>query len=707
MSEIAGTSTIGTQPSVDPKSDSPNYATPRPGVDKDDLHKEMLARHEECWDYWRAEYDKARDDMVFAFTPDDQWDDWMRQQRDGRPMYTVNKLRQAMKQITNDQRQNRPQAKVRATEGGDSDLAEVRQGLIRNIDSQIDAQRAVDTAFQFAVGGGYGVWRIKTAYADDGGFDQVIEREEVSNPYSVAFDPSAKKKDRRDARYAFVDTQWARSQFKARWPKAKIVSVNDATDSNRDWWDEKEVTVSEYWYKKTEEVEIVMLSDGSVHDADKLELIWDELAAQGITEQRRRMVEREHVFQCIVSGAEILEGPNEWPGRFIPLVPVWGELLNLKGKDQFFGAVRFAKDAQRMYNYERSTFIETLADQPYSPFMADAGSIEGYEGQYQTLRTKRPPVLLYKANPALPNGGKPSREAPPSFPAALAQAAAISSDDIKAATGIYDASLGARSNETSGRAIIARQREGDVANFDYIDNLSYALKYDFEITNDLITAVYDTQRQVRILGEDGAEKAVEVNRVVLDEQTGQPVTLNDMSQGRFDISVTVGPSYTTQRMEAAEAMMQLANDPSPIGMVAKYGFIKNLDAPMLEDVRKAARKVLVSQGLLEPEEGEQPPAPPPPNPKDVADAKKNDAQAAKYAADAQGQELENQRMAFEWGMQLGALQPVIPPPATPPPIPIPLNPQAQQPPKGGFSFGPAPTAPAGSPPGMPPQGPIA
>lgn len=700
-----GQSTVGTRPSDSPASDSPNYATPRDGVNKEDLHKEMLARHEECWDYWRDQYKKAEEDMEFAFTPESQWDEWMSESRRGRPTYTVNKLRQAMKQITNDQRQNRPQAKVRAVEGGDSDLAEVRQGLIRNIDSQIDAQRAVDTAFQFAVGGGYGVWRIKTAYADDGGFDQVIEREEIPNPYSVVFDPSAKKKDRRDARYAFVDTQWARSQFKDRWPKAKCVSVNDAIESTKSWWDEKEVTVAEYWYKTTEQIEIVLLSDGTVHDADKLELIWDELAAQGITEQRRRVAERECVYQCIVSGAEILEGPSKWPGKFIPLVPVWGEILNLKGKDEFFGAVRFAKDAQRMYNYERSTFIETLADQPYSPFMADAASIEGYETQYQAMRTKRPPVLLYKANPALPNGGKPTREMPPSFPAALAQAAAISSDDIKAATGIYDASLGARSNETSGRAIIARQREGDVANFDYIDNLSYALKYDFEVTNDLITAIYDTQRQVRILGEDGAEKAVDVNRVVLDEQTGQPVTLNDMSQGRFDISVTVGPSYTTQRMEAAEAMMQLANDPSPIGMVAKYGFIKNLDAPMLEDVRKAARKVLVSQGLLDPEEGEQPPAPPPPNPKDVADAKKNAAQAQKYEAEAQGQELENQRMAFQWGMQLGALQPAMPPQATPPPIPIQPNPQAQQAPQGGF--GSAPTAPAGIPPGMPQPGPIA
>lgn len=686
---------------ADIKPDSPEYANERPGVSKEELHKEMLARHDECRDYWNDEYKLARDDMEFAFMPDGQWDEWMKSTRTGRPMYTVNKLRQAMKQITNDQRQNRPQAKVRAEEDGDTDLAEVRQGLIRNIDSKLDAQRAVDTAFQFAVGGGFGVWRITTSYQDDGGFDQVIQREEIANPYSVTFDPSARKKDRRDARYAFVDARWARTAFRARWPDAKMVSVGSTTEADKGWWDEHEVTVSEYWYKTTERVEIVLMSDGSVYDASEIVTVKDELARAGITEQRRRWHEREKVWQTVVSGAEILEGPNEWAGRFIPLVPVWGELLQIKDKERFFGAVRFAKDPQRMYNYERSTFIEVLADQPYSPFMADAKSIEGYEPQYQSMRTSRPPVLLYNSDPALKDGGKPTREAPPTFPTALANAAQISSDDIKAATGIHDASLGARSNETSGKAILARQREGDIANFDYIDNLAYSLKYDFEVINDLITAVYDTERQVRIVGEDGAEKVVKVNRRILDEQTGQPVTLNDMSQGRYDISATVGPSYTTQRMEAAEAMMQLTNDTSPIGMVAKYGFIKSLDAPGLEDVRKAARKILVQQGLLEPEEDEQPPAPPQPNPKDVTDAEKNAAMARNYTAQAEQTELENVGLATQLGMQAGMMG--QPPPQPPGPMGPPMT---EQPPQGGFfmpeAMGQPPqgTAPGGFP-GLP------
>lgn len=663
-------------------SDEPGYAQKRSGVSEDDLHSEMLDRHKACTDYWTSKYQMARDDVRFAFMPDDQWDDWMRDRRKGRPMYTVNKLRQAMKQITNDQRQNRPQAKVRAVEDADADLAEIRQGLIRNIDATSDADRARDTAFQFAVGGGYGVWRITTAYEDDGGFDQVIKKEEIADPYTTYCDPAAKTKDRRDARFWFVDTQIPRSEFKERWPDADMISVSP-NENLADWWQEKEVIVSEYWYKKVEEVEIVLLSNGDTVDADNLDLIMDELAEQGIRIQRRRMAERTKVYQCIVSGAEILEGPTEWPGRFIPLVPVWGEIIRMEGEDHFFGAVRFAKDAQRMYNYERSVMIEIIDDQGYSPYMADAASVKGYEGQWKGLRTQRPPVLFYNSDPNKPGAGRPDRLPTPDFPIALANSAGMSSDDLKAATGIYDASLGSRSNETSGRAILARQREGDVANFDYIDNLAYAIKYDFEITNDLISAIYDTQRQIRIIGDDGAEKIIQANRVVIDRQTGQEVVLNDLSRGRFDVRADVGPSFTTQRLEAADAFQQLSQTQGPFGAIAAYNFVKNMDLPQSDEAIKAMRRILVGQGLLEPEEGEPGPQQQGPTPDQIAEAKKNEADANKAMADAQnsqaraglaaaqaeGQMLENQRTQLENNIASAMIAPMeyIPPQALPAP----------------------------------------
>lgn len=652
--------------------DDPKYGT-KAGADADTFMDEVRDRYAAACDYWDPKFRVALEDMKFAFVPDSQWDDWMRRSRENRPMYTVNKLRQALKQITNDQRMNRPQPKVRAVEDGDVELAEIRQGLFRNIEQQSTADRAYDTAFLFSVGGGYGVWRIGTQYADEGGFDQDIRIREVANPYSVRIDPAAREKDRRDARFAFVDEMLPRQQFRAKYPKAECRDFSTSLSTKEmAWWTEDGVRLAEYWYVVTEPTSIAQLSDGRVVETDKLAAIADELMAAGVSIVRERSVERRKVKHCIVSGAEVLEGPTDWAGKFIPIVVVWGNLLNLEGEEAFCGEVAFNKDAQRMYNYERSTFIEVLADQPYSPFMADAASIEGYEKQYQSMRTEKPPVLLYNGDPAKPNGGKPSRESPPLFPAALAQAAQISADDIKAGSGKYDASLGARSNETSGRAILARQKEGDVSSFDYVDNLAYAQKYSYEIINDLIPKVLDTERQIRVIGEDGADKLIRVNKPVFDQQTGQWVTVNDLSQGRFDIAVTVGPSFSTQRMEMAEAMLNLSNDPSPIGMLAKFGFIKSLDAPGMEELVKGARKFLVTQGLLDPEEGDQPPGPPPPDPRMEADARLKSAQADKAKAEAEQTVTETQRMI---AMDQFALAPTRIPTEVPgmPPIPDPAT----------------------------------
>lgn len=335
-----------------------------------------------------------------------------------------------------------------------------------------------------------------------------------------------------------------------------------------------------------------------------------------------------------------------------------------------------------MYNYERSVLIEIIDDQGYSPWLITDQTALDNPGQWGGIRTRRPPALTWKPDPNLPNAGQPARLATPEFPAALANSSAMSSDDIKAATGIYDASLGSRSNETSGRAILARQREGDVANFDYIDNLAFAIKYDFEITNDLISAIYDTQRQIRIIGDDGAEKIISANKVILDRQTGQEVILNDLSRGRFDVAATVGPSFTTQRVEAAEAFQQLSQTQGPFGAIAAYQFIKNLDLPNSDEALKAMRTILVQQNLLPPEEGEAPPQQGP-NPKDMADmakaaadadkaaadAQKSQAQGALAAAQADGQIIQNQEEQLKLGIATAMLQPLqyIPPNALPAP----------------------------------------
>ncbi len=655
------------------ETDDPDYGLPE-GVSKDDFLAEVRARFKLADEAVRTEYRQAEDDMKFAFVPDHQWDDWMTRARGKRPRYTFNKVRQALKQVTNDQRQNRPQPKVRAVGDTDKAYAEVREGIFRSIERHSNADRAYDTAFQYAVGGGFGVWRITTDYSDDGAFDQDIFINEVPNPYSVLFDPAAKSKDRRDARYAFFVDRIPRSVYGKRWKHADIdnfVGMDDAAS----WYDTDTVRVCEYWYKVAVKKTIIKLSDGRTLNRKDVEALLDEWAAIGITVVAEREVEVDEVRQCLIDGAHILEKPSVWAGKFIPFVPTWGDILNLDGKDTFCGMVAFTKDAQRCYNYERSIFIEIIAKQPKSPLMATPKMIEGFENQYARIGVDDPPVLMFNVDENAP-GGRPSREQPPAFPGALAQAAQISNDDIKSTTGKYDASLGARSNETSGKAILARQREGDVSSFDYIDNLAYAQKYSYEIINDLIPKIYDTPRQIRIIGEDSSEKVLAVNQPVLDQATGQWIEVNDFEKGRFDIGVTVGPSFTTQRMEAADALMQLSNDPSPLGMIAKFGFLKSLDAPGMDELLKGARKFMVTQGLLEAgEEDGPPPEPPGPNPKDMADVKLKDAQAKKAIADAEQTETETQRMIAMDQFALGETPIPTEIPGMPP---VPMQPEPAQ-----------------------------
>src|SRR5690606_16854839 len=268
----------------------------------------------------------------------------------------------------------------------------------------------------------------------------------------------------------------------------------------------------------------------------------------------------------------------------------------------------------------------------------------------------------------------------------------LSSDDLKAVTGIYDASLGARSNETSGRAIMARNREADVANFDYADNIARAVRRTGEIINRLIPKVYTSERQIRILGEDGGEKYVRVNHLELDPETnqwkartgetidedGKPVRVYDITQGKYDVTISTGPSYTTQRMETLDAMMQLSQSPGPMGMLAQYGMLRSMDTPGMDETMEAMRRVLVGEGLLKPADGDQPPGPPPPDPKvqseaaeNMANAEKDRAMARKYSAEADQTEIENQRRLFLDRLAM-----------SPPPIPQPMP--SPMPPQGGF-----------------------
>lgn len=634
-------------------------------AERDEFKKTMLSRADDAVAHNSEQFRKAKEDRKFCDVPGHQWDTHMQNKRENRPCYEFNRVRQLVRRVTGQMLQNKPMPKAIPVEDADEDGAEIRSGLIRHIMSNGDADTAISTCAQWAVSSGYGVLRVHPEYSDDDAFDQDLCIQEVDDPTRVRWDPMSRKKDRTDARYCFIFGETIpKDEFKSRYPDK---SLSDFTPGDSALWASDDgVVIAEYWYKEAAKRALYMLTDGRVIDEDTFAKIGDELAAAGVEVKDKRVKDCDKVMTCLVYGGGALEEPVEWRGKYFPIVVQWGDVVTIDGKEYFSGMVRPAMDGQRLHNFWQSTMIEVVSKLPNSPLMATPEMIKGLESYYERMGWDDPPVLLYNADPRAP-GARPSREPIGQFPAGLANMSQIASDEMKAVTGIYDASVGAQSNETSGRAIMARNQQGDTANFVYTDNQSKMIRHLGRVLLDLIPHYYDGERMVRVLGEDMAEKIVRINETVIDAQTGEPVTINDMSSGKYDVALVAGKAYETQRLEVADAAQALVGAPGPMGMLAQYLLISNLDVPGMDEFKQAARKSLVGMGLLAPGEGDQPPQPPPPNPKDVASAEKDKATAGKIQAETEGLQIENMAKATEIGMAFGQMG--LPPMAEQAPAP--------------------------------------
>lgn len=555
--------------------------------------KELLVtlreRHKRAVEADQDNRRKALEDMRFCNIPGEQWDPIVKNERGTeRPYYEFNKVRVSVKRVINDMRSNRPQGKVRAFEDGDKDTAEVYEGLCRNIWNVSDGDSAIDSAAEYQVTAGIGAWRINTKYSDDTAFDQDIVVEAIRNPFCLYADPASKDALKRDARYWLLTTKVSKSEYETRWPN-KTVSDFEASEfgDEEDWRDEDTVRVCEYWYKEPYTREIALLSTGQTVDLSEVDSA--TFAAQGIEVIRTRTVQSQRIKSVIASGEAILEGPSDWAGSMFPFVQVHGECMVVDGKTHWFGLVRFAKDAQRAYNVARTSITETIALAPNSKFWATHAQAEGNTTLWSEAHRKLYPYMLY--NPDAKAPGPPVSMPGAQVPIALIQEAQIASDEIKAVTGIFDASLGNRGNETTGVAIRARQAQGEIATFNYMDNMAKGIRRTWEILIDLIPKIYDTERSVRILGADGAEKYAKVNQI--DPATGQVV--NDLGRGKYDVAITVGPSYTTQRQEAVEAYTQIGQAQPALYQLAGDIIFRNMDLPGAEQIAERLKAMLPPQ----------------------------------------------------------------------------------------------------------------
>ncbi len=658
---------------------------------RDDALGEMLKRRDLASDACSELYDRASDDVKFVTVPGAQWDNKLKARRGDRPTYEFPKLAAHVRQVINEMRQNRPQGKVRGTEEGDKGLAELMQGICRNIEAVSNADQAYDIAYDFAVKGGFGVWRICTDYANEDDFDQDIFIKPVRNPFAVKYDPAAIEIDRSDALYAFEEELISKEEHERRWPDASLSDWED--DSNcTNWRDKGQVRIAAYWWKQPKKVEIWELSNGATVSVEEMqdrakrqghetspEAIEALLMAEGVVVKRRREIDSHDVKMRFTNGHQWLGEEYDFPSKYIPLIPVWGNITSIDGEDYWYGMVRPNKDQQRLHNVHRTAAIEAVAKAPKAPFIVKLKWIKGLERFWKNANAEDYPYLPVTDEAEM----MPQRAGQAEIPAALLQLAALDNEDIKASTGMHNPSLGAQSSETSGRAILARSQQGATATFNYIDNLAYAIRHTYKVLVDMIPRVYDTPRVVRTLGVDGGEKWKQLYQEVIDPATGGKIVLNDIGKGKYDVAMTVGPNFATQRMEAVDAFTTMLGQmgpalPPPIASLMAYTAINNMDLPGSEEVDTAFRKLLVSQGALQPKEGEQPPEQQQPDPKMMADAqkaeadaKKSDAQAQLYSEQAVGQALENAA-----GMALlGA-----PPPPQPQPPAMPMT----QPPPGGF-----------------------
>lgn len=568
------------------------------GADKGDkkLLTQLRSRYKSATQADRTNRRKALDDMRFVHEPGAQWDPLVKRERGERPCLEFNKLRVTIKRVVNDMRANRPAGKIRPVEDADVDTAEVYEGLVRNICNVSDFDTIIDGAAEYQVGGGMGAWRVCTDYISDTDFNQEIYIEAIRNPFCLYADPSATDFLKRDARYWFLTSRMAKSVFEAKYSDAKPMDFeqDDGMDDeeDEDWDDDETVRICEYWWKEQEPKTILLLSDGKTVDAATVDRAQLAAATPAVTVLKERSFMGSKILSCIASGSAVLEGPTEWAGAEFPFVQIYGEQIMIEGDLIWFGLVRFAKDAQRAYNASRTAAVESIQLAPQAKWWATAEQAKGHVGEWAIAHQKNYPFMLYDADPKSP--GPPQRMGGADVPAALVQEMQISSEDIKAVTGIYDASLGQRSNETSGVAIRARQSQGEVATFNYMDNLSKGIRRTWEICIDLIPKIIDTERAVRILGADGGEKYVRVNQAGVDAQ-GQPIIINDLSRGRYDTTITTGPSYSTQRQEASETYTQLATANPALFQAAGDLIMKATDLPYSEEISERLKTMLPPQ----------------------------------------------------------------------------------------------------------------
>lgn len=549
--------------------------------------------------------DEALTDLRFLCA--DQWPEKAKRERElsGRPALTINKLPTFLHQVTNDQRQNVPSIKVSPVDGKtDPEVAEIIQGMIRHIEYDSNADVAYDRAVNSAAAIGFGYFMLETDFESPKSFDQVVKFKSIRNAFTVYPDPASVEPDGSDQKRCMISWRMDRATFKEDYPEAELTDsgfetgIGDST--NKDWLDKDFIRVASFYRIESQAATLVQLSNGETGFEEGLVEL-----PPGITVTRSRPSARLTTMLYKLTALEVLER-TEIKCPWIPVFPVYGDEFDLDGEIVRTGLIRNARDPQQMYNYWMTSATEEVAMRTKTPYIGAEGQFEDHEEEWDTANVTNYGYLEYK--PVALEGilaPPPQRQPMADVPNGILTMALHANDNIKATTGLFDSSLGARGSATSGVQERQQQRQGDVANFHYADNLNRSVRHAGRCLVPMLQAYYDGARIARVMGEDQKIKPVGINQPIppeqqtMDESGAIAKVSNDLTVGEFDVVVKAGPSYSTLREEALESMVQLAGDWPKLLEVAGDKIVENMDWPGAQGIAKRLKKTMdpaITQG---------------------------------------------------------------------------------------------------------------
>jgi len=584
--------------------------------DADDNGDEEIIRRVQ--DFFRRATDADREsraqrleDLRFCALGE-QWPAWAKRDRmtpgRERPMLVINRTKQFVSRAVNSFLSAIPQIKVRPVDDdADPDTAKALEEIVRFVQQRSKSDLCYGLAVEPQVREGIGYCRVMTEYAGDG-FDQEIVIKPVVNPYSVYFDPTSILPDGSDARACLIAEDMSREEFERQYGTDIDTGAFSyiAAGDNRGWNEKNVVRVAEYFELDTEQTdELLQLADGSVIAASQID---ESMVEPGMVLDRRPL-ERTVCNWYKIAGSTILDR-REMPCSMIPVVRFAGQQVVCDGKVYWHGMTRDLESSQIQYNYQQSAMTELVGLQPLAPWVAAAGQTEDYDDEWS--QANRVPLTRLRYKPVTVAGtlvGAPERQPFAQIPQGSFNLLQLAIDDMKAVTGQWNASQGS-SDETdqSGRAILAQQRQGDISLAHFGIHANQAIEQLGRIIIDMIPQVYTKPMLFRILGEDGEVKQVAIDpnqpqaRMQPPEGMAKGVdAIYNPGMGKYDVTISAGPSFATRRAESAAMLMDLAQKYPPLMQVAGDLVIGSLDSPVAD---KIADRLRPPQA-----EGDEPPTP--------------------------------------------------------------------------------------------------